>query len=116
MQHMQDNDCLFCKIIKGEIPSQKVFENEQVFAFKDINPSAPIHILFVHRNHTHDINQTVTSSPQDIIDIFLAIREYTIQEGINDNGFRVITNLGNDGGQTIFHTHFHLLAGKKLKL
>ncbi|MBF0312555.1 MAG: histidine triad nucleotide-binding protein [Oligoflexia bacterium] len=112
-QHF-DEHCIFCKIIKGEIPSQKVYEDEQVTAFKDIHPAAPIHLLFVHKNHTQDINHTLAESPQDILDLFAAIKSYTQKERLDDRGFRIITNLGVDGGQSVFHTHFHLLAGKKL--
>ncbi|MBF0207347.1 MAG: histidine triad nucleotide-binding protein [Oligoflexia bacterium] len=112
----RDPSCLFCKIINGEIPSQRVYEDEKVVAFKDIKPSAPVHVLFVHRNHTSNINDTLTRSPQDILDLYSAIKTYTVQEGLDLSGFRVLTNLGNDGGQTVLHTHFHLLAGKRLKM
>ncbi|MBF0299354.1 MAG: histidine triad nucleotide-binding protein [Oligoflexia bacterium] len=110
-----DDNCIFCKIIKGEIPSQKVLENEHIYAFKDITPAAPIHVLFVHRNHCKNINEMVEKNPQNIIDVFKAIKEFSEKEGIDQSGFRVISNIGVDGGQTVFHTHFHLLAGKKMR-
>lgn len=105
------SDCLFCKIIKGEIPSTKVFENDSVYAFEDINPMAKGHILFIHKNHSADINEISSSN---LVDIFQAITLYTKENSIEDDGFRVVTNLGKDAGQTVFHTHFHLLFGEPL--
>lgn len=107
-------DCLFCKIVGGEVPAEKIYEDEKVVGFKDINPVAKIHLLFVHRNHSKDINQMVSQSPNDFIDIYNAIRAYTVKEGLDQNGFRVVTNLGKNVGQAIFHTHFHLFAGERL--
>jgi histidine triad (HIT) family protein len=109
---MSDN-CLFCKILKGDIPSQKVFENENVVAFKDLYPQAKIHILFIHKNHTANINE-MAEDPASITHIFSAIKEYTTKEKLDSFGFRIVTNLGANAGQSVFHTHFHLLAGEKL--
>lgn len=108
------SDCLFCKIIKGEIPSKKVFENESVYAFLDINPLAQKHILFISKNHNKNINELVEDKPQDLISIFKAIKEYTEKDKLNESGFRVVTNLGKDALQTVFHTHFHVLGGERL--
>ncbi|MBF0359875.1 MAG: histidine triad nucleotide-binding protein [Oligoflexia bacterium] len=109
-----NDQCIFCKIIKGEIPSTKVFENENVIGIKDIQPAAPIHILFIHRNHSKNINEMCANNPQDLVEIFKAIKEFSEQEKIDQSGFRIIANTGADGGQTVFHTHFHLLSGKKM--
>lgn len=108
-------DCIFCKILNGEIPSTKVYENEKVFAFVDIAPHAKEHYLFIHRNHTTDVNDLIENSPQDLLDLYSAIKEFTEDGKLAKNGFRVVTNMGADGGQTVFHTHFHLLGGEPLR-
>ena len=112
---MTSPDCVFCKIIDGTIPSTKVFENEKVLAFKDLQPSASHHYLFVHKNHTTDVNDMMDKEPTQVSDIYLAIREVTTKEGMEKKGFRVVTNTGPHAGQTVFHTHFHLLAGEPLR-
>jgi histidine triad (HIT) family protein len=112
---MKKPDCIFCKIIEGTIPSIKVFENDRVIGFKDLHPAAQIHFLFVHKNHTRDINEMMVLEPSQIGDIFSAIRELTLKDGIQDKGFRVVTNTGQHGGQTVFHTHFHVLGGEQLR-
>lgn len=112
---MKQADCIFCKIVDGQIPSTKVFENDKVLGFKDLQPHASIHYLFIHKNHTKDVNDTVTSDPQQLVDIFAAIRELTTKEQLDQKGFRVVTNLGPHAGQTVFHTHFHLLGGEQLR-
>jgi histidine triad (HIT) family protein len=111
---MRNSDCLFCKIIKGKIPSTKVFENERVLGFKDIHPLAALHYVFIHKDHTQDINEMMGSEPLQIQEIFSALREVSIKEAIDQKGFRVVTNLGPHGGQSVFHTHFHLLGGEPL--
>ncbi|WP_408097577.1 histidine triad nucleotide-binding protein [Peredibacter sp. HCB2-198] len=108
------SDCIFCKIVKGEIPSTKIFENETVIGFKDLRPQAKIHQLFIHKSHTKDINDLAKNDPKELSDVFNAIRTYTINEGLVKDGFRVVTNLGPNAGQTVFHTHFHVLAGEPL--
>jgi len=105
--------CLFCKIISGEIPSTKVFENESVIAFKDIQPAAEKHLLFVHKSHTADIIDMSSNAPEQLAEVFAAIAEYATDKEF-PNGFRLINNKGTGAGQTIFHTHFHLLGGKRL--
>jgi len=110
---MSLKDCLFCKIIAGDIPSQCVYENEFVFAFRDIAPQAPVHILVVPKEH---IISTLDLTPENsylVAKCFEAIVEIAKAEGL-DHGFRVITNTGADGGQTVFHLHFHLFGGKVL--
>ena len=108
------NDCIFCKIVKGEIPSTKIFENETVIGFKDLRPQAAIHQLFIHKSHTKDINDLAKNDPKELSDVFNAIRTYTMQEGLDKVGFRVVTNQGANAGQTVFHTHFHVLGGEPL--
>lgn len=106
-------DCLFCKIVEGEIPATKVFENDNVIGFVDIHPQAKTHLLFVHKTHTSDINE-LSQDPKSLGEVFQAISEHTKAEGLDKNGLRVVTNLGKHGGQTVFHTHFHVLAGEQL--
>lgn len=108
-------DCLFCKIIKGEIPSEKVFENESVYGFKDISPLAKEHYLFIHKNHTANINEIADLAPEQLTDVFKGISAFTKKSGLTEKGFRVVTNYGPYAGQTVFHTHFHVLGGEPLK-
>lgn len=107
-------DCLFCKIIKGEIPSTKVYEDGNVLAFKDINPAAPIHILVVPKQHIENVLEINEENKEIASNIFLAINKIAKQLGIDQNGFRVITNCGKDAGQEVMHLHFHILAGGKM--
>ena len=106
-------DCLFCKIINGDIPSAKVYENEYVYAFKDINPQAPVHVLIVPKTHIESANGITADSSAYVARIFEAIPKIAASEGL-ENGYRVITNCGEDGCQSVKHLHFHLLGGKKL--
>lgn len=107
-------DCIFCKIIKGEIPSTKVYEDDNVLAFKDINPAAPIHILVVPKQHIENVLEINEENKEIASNIFLAINKIAKQLGIDKNGFRVITNCGKDAGQEVMHLHFHILAGGKM--
>ncbi len=112
---MKNQDCIFCKIVSGTIPSTKIFENEQVLGFKDLQPSAKNHYLFIHKHHTENVNDMVSTGPTQIAEIYAAIREVSIKEGLDQTGFRVVTNMGAHAGQTVFHTHFHLLGGEQLR-
>ena len=106
-------DCIFCKIIKGEIPSTKVYEDETVYAFKDIAPIAPVHILIIPKEHIsklEDVNETNSAVISHIFEVAAKIAK---DMGLT-NGYRVVSNCGEDAGQTVFHIHFHLLAGRKL--
>lgn len=107
-------DCLFCKIIKGDIPSTKVYEDEFVYAFKDINPEAPVHILVVPKKHIKSINEIEEIDENLIGKIFLAIKKIAKEQGVAEQGYRVISNCGKDAGQTVMHLHFHILGGRKL--
>ncbi len=106
-------DCLFCKIIAGEIPSSKVYENEFVYAFRDIQPQAPVHVLVVPKAHICCADAINAENSALVAKIFEAIPEIAKSEGLA-NGYRVITNCGEDGCQSVKHLHFHVLGGKKL--
>ncbi len=107
------NDCIFCKIVSGEIPSSKVFENESVYAFRDINPMAPVHVLVIPKTHIASADEIDAENATLVAKIFEAIPKIAAAEGLT-NGYRVITNCGEDGCQSVKHLHFHLLGGKKL--
>ena len=106
-------DCLFCKIIAGEIPSAKVYEDEYVYAFRDIHPQAPVHILVVPRTHIACANDISHANSDAVAHIFEAIPKIAKAEGLT-GGYRVINNCGEDGCQTVRHLHFHILGGRKL--
>lgn len=108
------SDCIFCKIIEGKIPSTKIYEDESVVGFKDLRPQAEIHQLFIHKRHTRDINDLAKNDPSQLADLFNAVRLYTEKEGLVKDGFRVVTNMGPHAGQTVFHTHLHVLGGEPL--
>ena len=108
------NDCLFCKILAGKIPASIVYEDEKVIGFKDLRPQAPIHLLFIHRKHTTNINDLVEKDPAQLADLFEAIRIHSEKTGIDQHGFRIVTNLGPHAGQSVFHTHLHVLGGGDL--
>ena len=107
-------ECLFCKIIKGEIPSQKVYEDEDVFAFNDINPIAPIHILVIPKKHINSLAHMQEGDEIIVGKIYKVINQIAEEQGFKDDGYRVIVNCGKNGGQEVMHLHFHVLAGKKL--
>lgn len=106
-------DCLFCKIIAGEIPSAKVFENEYVYAFRDIQPQAPTHVLIVPKQHIASIDEVTPENSEILRHVAEAIPQVAATLGLT-NGYRVITNVGEDGCQSVRHLHFHLLGGAKL--
>lgn len=112
-------DCIFCKIIAGEIPSKKVFEDELVLAFHDINPMAPVHVIIIPKitdeGHIASANDISETNSKYIARIFEVIPKIAKCLGLTDkNGYRIITNIGKDGGQSVNHIHFHLLGGKTL--
>jgi len=108
------NDCLFCKIIAGEIPSDTVYENESVFAFRDIEPKAPIHILIIPKEHITTTNDIDESHKTLMGEIILAANIIAEQEGIADSGYRTVFNCNQDGGQAVYHIHLHLLGGRQM--
>lgn len=108
------NDCIFCKIVNGDIPSNKVYEDEMVLAFKDINPQMPIHIIVIPKKHIESIADLTVEDEIVVGKIFTAINKIAKDLGITNTGFRVISNCGEDAGQTVKHLHFHILAGEKM--
>ena len=106
-------DCIFCKIIKGEIPSEKVYEDEDILAFKDINPAAPIHILVIPKKHVKSLLELEDEDYELVGKIQKVINKLAHQLNIEE-GYRVIVNCGKDAGQEVMHLHYHLLAGRKL--
>ncbi|MGE5329193.1 MAG: histidine triad nucleotide-binding protein [Deltaproteobacteria bacterium] len=108
------SDCIFCKIVQGEIPAKVVYEDEKVIAFEDIKPAAPVHVLIIPKQHIDCVSQLDEQSAKVLPDIFLAINKVAEKLGIKERGFRVIVNNGIEGGQVVFHLHFHLLGGKTL--
>ena len=105
------SDCLFCKIIAGEIPGNAVFENDKVYAFRDINPQAPVHVLIVPKKHMDNVLECDGETAAALVDAAQAIAR---QEGVAESGFRLINNCGRDGAQSVKHLHVHLLGGKRL--
>ncbi len=103
--------CIFCKIVDGEIPSNKVLENENFLAFHDINPAAPIHILVIPKRHIDSFQET---DSQTMAEVTPFIQEVCKKIGLDKTGYRLITNVGKDGGQEVKHLHFHILGGGKL--
>lgn len=109
---MQDGNCIFCKIISGEIPSAKVFEDERVNAFNDINPQAPTHILIVPKKHIDSLDTAADEDRELLGHLLLTSAEIARRNGFAEPGYRVVINTNSDGGQTVFHLHVHLLAGR----
>ena len=107
------NDCLFCRIVAGEIPSSKVYEDDTVYAFRDINPMAPVHILIVPKAHLTSAADITADNAALVAHIFAVIPQIAAAEGLT-NGFRVVTNSGADACQSVPHLHFHLLSGAKM--
>jgi histidine triad (HIT) family protein len=105
--------CLFCKIVAGEIPSKKVFEDERAYAFRDINPQAPTHILIVPRNHIDSLAETTAADQEMLGYLHLVASRIARSEGLSQ-GFRTVINTGPDGGQTVDHLHVHLLGGRAM--
>lgn len=105
---------IFCQIVAGEIPSQKVYETENVLAFRDINPKAPVHVLIIPKKHIESVNDVAEADEVILGEMILAAKEVAKQEGISEKGYRLIANTGRDGGQLVPHLHFHLLGGKNL--
>lgn len=108
------DDCLFCKIVRGEVPSTKIYEDDLVYAFKDIEPIAPVHYLVIPKEHIESAAEINQNNSAVIAHIYEVIAKIAKDEGLDD-GFRVVNNCGEIAGQTVFHIHFHLLAGRKLE-
>lgn len=108
-------DCLFCSIIKGEIPSAKVYEDDYVYAFKDINPMAPVHILVIPKLHIASADEITAENSVYVAKIFEAIPKIAAEAGLT-NGYRLVSNCGPDADQSVLHMHVHILGGKKLSV
>ena len=108
-------NCLFCKIVAGDIPSTKVYEDEKILAFRDIAPQAPTHILVIPKAHIPSVNGITDENSAVVAHIFETIPQIAASEGLT-GGYRVVSNCGDDAGQTVHHLHFHILGGKKLAL
>lgn len=110
----KSKECIFCKIIQGTLPSEKVFENERVVAFKDISPQAPVHVLVVPKKHIEDILDVGIQDAQVFQDLFTAVQHIAAQLGIAGPGFRSVFNSGDHACQTMYHLHLHLLGGTQM--
>jgi histidine triad (HIT) family protein len=107
-------DCLFCKIADGQIPSTKVHETKNILAFEDINPQAPVHVLVIPKKHVTNINDLDKKDMEIVPEIMEAIKQVASNKELADSGYRVIVNNGSGAGQEVFHLHFHVLGGKPL--
>lgn len=111
---MSGQDCLFCRIVGGEIPAEVVHESETTMAFRDITPQAPTHVLIIPRRHISTINDLTADDKELVGSLYLAAKEIAEQEGLADDGYRVVMNCGEEAGQSVFHIHLHLLGGRLL--
>ena len=111
---MTDENCLFCKIVAGEIPSDQVHEDELVLAFNDINPVAPVHQLIIPKRHIASAADLAESDAELLGRLFSVAAELAREAGLPDSGYRVVTNVGADGGQSVDHLHFHLIGGRAM--
>lgn len=107
-------DCLFCKIVQGTIPSTKVYEDDRVLAFKDIQPQAPVHLLVIPKKHIATLNDAEPADAELLGHAVLTAQRIAREAGLSESGYRLINNCGSDGGQVVFHVHFHVLGGEKL--
>lgn len=108
-------DCIFCKIIKGEIPCEKVYEDDIVLSFKDISPGAPSHILIIPKKHISSLNELTDEDSKIVAHVFVVLKEIVKKLGIDKTGYRIVSNCGEDGGQSVPHIHFHVLGGRTLQ-
>ena len=111
---MSDPNCLFCKILAGEIPADIIFESDSAIAFRDINPQAPTHVLIIPRQHIATINDIETEHESLVGNLYSAAKAIAAAEGLSDDGYRVVMNCNEAAGQTVFHLHLHLLGGRGL--
>lgn len=109
-----EQDCLFCKILAGEVPAEVVLESETALAFRDINPRAPTHVVIIPKQHIATINDIETDDQAVVGSLFIAAQAIARQEGLADGGYRVVMNCNEDAGQSVFHIHLHLLGGRQM--
>ncbi|MEE0775641.1 MAG: histidine triad nucleotide-binding protein [Bacillota bacterium] len=110
------SDCIFCRIINGEIPSKVVYEDDEILAFEDINPLAPVHILLIPKKHIATMDDVTAEDSAVLGRILVKAKEIAAEKGLSENGYRIVNNCKAHGGQEVFHIHFHLLGGEKLGL
>lgn len=108
------SDCLFCKIRDGEIPADIVYEDDKVLAFRDVNPHAPVHILIIPRKHISTVNNLEEGDELTMGTLFSTAKMIAAQEGVNEDGYRMVVNCNHQAGQSVFHIHMHLLAGRDM--
>lgn len=108
-------NCIFCRIVKKEVQSTILYQDDQVTAFRDTHPVAPKHILVVPNKHIRSLNELLDEEHALIGHMFIVARQVAVDEGIHEDGYRIIVNTGSDGGQTVFHLHLHLMGGQKMK-
>lgn len=107
-------DCIFCKIIDGEIPCSKVYEDDKVLAFKDISPAAPVHVIIIPKEHIESVNDLNESNCDVVSHIFMVANKLVKELDIDKEGYRIVNNCGEKGGQSVMHLHFHLLGGRSM--
>ncbi len=107
-------DCLFCKIVEGDIPADIVYQDDHVVSFRDISPQAPVHILTIPKKHITSLNELEDDDQSLIGYLALTSKRLAVEEGIDESGFRIIMNCNQEGGQTVYHIHMHLLGGRQL--
>jgi len=108
------DDCLFCKILAGAVPSQKVAENDRAYAFRDINPAMPTHVLVIPRTHVANAHELTADHAEDLASMYLLAQEVARIEGLADRGYRLVFNVGEDSGNTVPHLHLHVLGGRRM--
>lgn len=107
-------DCIFCQIVEGKIPAKKVYEDQEILAFEDVSPQAPVHLLVIPKKHIPSLLDLQPEDEKIASQILFRIQEIAKEKGLDQNGFRVVNNIGEEGGQTVFHIHFHVLGGRNL--
>ena len=106
-------DCLFCKIVKGDIPSEFLYEDDDFLVIKDINPAAPVHLLLIPKKHIRSINDLKKEEGKIISDLFMVAKKMAKEQGVNESGYKLLFNVEKGGGQVVFHVHLHLMGGWK---
>ena len=109
------SDCLFCKIVTGDIPAEKVFENDHVIGFQDLNPQAPTHVLVIPKKHVSTINDLQDEDKALVGEMYMAARQIAADQGLAEKGYRTVMNCNEEAGQTVFHIHLHLLGGRRMQ-
>jgi histidine triad (HIT) family protein len=109
------SDCIFCKIVSGDIPAEKVFENDHAIGFQDLNPQAPTHVLVIPKKHVSTINDLQDEDKALVGEMFLAAKQIAADQGLAEKGYRTVMNCNEEAGQTVFHIHLHLLGGRRMQ-